>query len=200
MTSDYETSRINLQQLVDWYATRVGNRNEATTRLQMIDRIFFECLGWQKDDVILEEAHRQEFADYVFLAPRRILIVEAKKEGDYFELPTGKEKLEYSLQALMRDYPNVKDALEQAAGYCQSRGVPFGAISNGHQIIAFIATRNDGLPPFEGKAGCASNVTLWSDFMVKFYTLWSRFDFISKLLKVGSISNSKMDWITQQRL
>lgn len=152
MSSGYNEGRIKLEELVAWYSTRQAERNEATTRLQLVDRLFFECLGWSKDDVIPEESQARAYADYTFLAPRRILIVEAKKEGNYFELPAGQTRLEYSLSALFRDYPNLKAAIEQAAQYCQSRGVPFGAVSNGHQVVAFIANRNDGLPPLEGNA------------------------------------------------
>ena len=153
MPADYETGRRSLGELIKWYSTREGERNEATTRLQLIDRIFFDCLGWSREsDVILEESRGREYADYTFLAPRRVLIVEAKKEGDYFELPAGRTHLEYALPSLLRDYPKLKAAIEQAASYCQARGAPFGVVSNGHQIVAFIATRNDGLPPLEGKA------------------------------------------------
>ena len=151
-TAEYEACRTNLERLVAWYSTRAAHRNEATTRLQLIDRLFFECLGWLRDDVISEESYDGQYADYTFLAPRRMLIVEAKKEGDYFELPAGREGLEYSIQSLFRDYPNLKSAITQAAEYCHSRGVPFGAVSNGHQIVAFVATRADGVSPFEGKA------------------------------------------------
>lgn len=169
MSSNYESGRSHLEELVTWYSTRAGQRNEATTRLQLIDRLFFECLGWSTDDVITEEPHGQEYADYTFLAPRRILIVEAKKEGDYFELPAGRIRLEYSLPALFRDYPNLKSAVEQAARYCQARGVPFGAVSNGHQMVAFVANRNDGLPPLEGKALVFPSL----DFMLEhFLELW----------------------------
>jgi GTPase SAR1 family protein len=105
-----------------------------------------------KDDVELEESYQGKFTDYTFKVPKRVLIVEAKKEGDYFDAPAGKNKLEYSIPSLSRDYPNLKAAIEQAVGYCQSRGVPFGAVSNGHQVVAFVATRLDGLPPLRGKA------------------------------------------------
>src|SRR5260370_2662430 len=169
MASDYETCRGNLEKLVVWYATKASERNEATTRLQLIDEIFFNCLGWDKEDSVLEEPYQGEYADYTFIAPRRVLIVEAKKEGNYFEVPAGKDHLEYSLAALMRDYPNLKAAIEQAAGYCQLRGVPFGVIFNGHQIVAFVATRNDGLPPFQGKALVFPSL----DFMLSnFHELW----------------------------
>ena len=89
MASDYETCRSNLEKLVDGYSTRAQKRNEATTRLQLIDEIFFSCLGWDKEDSILEEPYGRDYADYTFMAARRVLIVEAKKEGDYFEVPAG---------------------------------------------------------------------------------------------------------------
>jgi hypothetical protein len=43
-------------------------------------------------------------------------------------------------------------AIEQAIGYCLERGVPLGAVSNGHQLVAFIGSRQDGVPPAKGKA------------------------------------------------
>lgn len=155
MTTEYEVCRSNLEALVASDIAAPSNRNEATTRLQLIDRLFFDCLDWSKDDVVLEEPHGKDYADYTFYlgyARRRVLIVEAKKEGDYFEVPAGKKQLEYSIQGLFRDAPNLKAAMEQAAQYCQSRGVPFAAVSNGHQMVAFLATRSDGTPPLEGKA------------------------------------------------
>lgn len=149
---DYESAKSAMAQLTAWYAEHAAQRNEATTRLQLIDRLFFECLGWSRDDVVLEESRGKEYADYTFSAPRRILIVEAKREGDYFELPVGRERLEYSIQSLGRDYPSLKSAIEQVAGYCHTRGVPFAAVANGHQLVAFVAIRTDGLSPFDGKA------------------------------------------------
>src|ERR1039457_187268 len=144
---NYEDGLKAMEALVEWYRGREGQRNEATTRLHLIDSLFLGCLGWDKDSVISEEAQGREFADYTFLAPRRVLIVEAKREGNYFELPAGTARLEIQLPALVRTYENVAAALQQAAGYCQSRGVPFGAVTNGRQLIAFVATRNDGSAP-----------------------------------------------------
>ena len=42
--------------------------------------------------------------------------------------------------------------MNQVRGYCSERGVQIAVVTNGFQIIAFIATRNDGTPPLEGKA------------------------------------------------
>jgi hypothetical protein len=150
--SNYEECRGNLEKFVVWYSQHESQRNEAATRLQLINRLFFECLGWSPGDVHPEESQDGVYSDYTFLAPRRILIVEAKKEGDYFELPAGAARLEYPILSLFRDYENLKQAIQQVAKYCQSRGVPLACVSNGHQVVVFIATRNDGLSPFDGKA------------------------------------------------
>lgn len=146
----YEECRNHLVELLD--SQQNQDRNEATTRLQIIDHLLFDCLAWSDSDVIAEESHAGEYADYVLHAPRRMVIVEAKKEGLYFEIPFGKEQIEYSLKVLTRDVPELRKALEQVAGYCQTRGVPIGIVCNGHQLVAFIATRNDGIPPLEGRA------------------------------------------------
>ncbi|PZO14848.1 MAG: hypothetical protein DCF25_14320 [Leptolyngbya foveolarum] len=67
-------------------------------------------------------------------------------------LPAGNSKIEYSIKSISRDNKNLKAAISQAAAYCQERGAPFGAVSNGYQIVAFIAVRSDGISPLEGKA------------------------------------------------
>src|SRR2546427_12599047 len=123
MNSNFESCRAKLEELRAWYEPRAADRNEATTRLQLIDRFFFECLGWDREDAVLEESHAGEYADYTFTAPRRLLIVEAKREGAYFELAAGETRPEHSLKALARDYPSLPAAIDQAAGYCQARGV-----------------------------------------------------------------------------
>jgi len=152
MVGDYEGCRRNLEGLVAWYAQQSKTRNEATTRLHLIDTLIFECLAWRREEVRAEEHNRAGFADYTFRCPRRILILEAKKEGDYFQLPSGWTNIEYPLSRLMRDYANVKAAIEQVTRYCHASGVPYAAISNGHQLVVFAATRTDGLSPFDGKA------------------------------------------------
>ncbi len=152
MELDYEIGRQKLLELAEWYTSRAADRNEATTRFQLIDQLLFECLQWPRDAVVMEQSEGGEYTDYTFLAPRRVLIVEAKREGDYFEVPAGRNQLDYSIPSLTRDNPSLRKAIEQAAGYCQSRGVPFGAVCNGHQLVAFVAVRSDGLSPLEGKA------------------------------------------------
>ncbi|MGB2805559.1 MAG: hypothetical protein WBD64_11770 [Candidatus Zixiibacteriota bacterium] len=152
---NYETCRASLENLSAWYKSQVNqdNRNEASTRLHLIDILLFDCLGWDRqEDCQVEEPHGNEYADYSLFCPRRALILEAKREGVYFELPAGHKRLDYSLKALCRDEPQIKKAIEQAMGYCQGRGTALGAVCNGHQLICFVACRDDGNPPLEGNA------------------------------------------------
>ncbi len=88
---EYEDGHENLSSLIDWANKNNDerSRNEATTRLHLIDRLFFECLGWERGDCVAEERLNGEYIDYSFRCPQCLLIVEAKKEGIYFELPVG---------------------------------------------------------------------------------------------------------------
>ena len=190
MTIDYETCLAKLRELAAWYSENAANRNEATTRLKLIDELFFECLGWSKrDDVELEEPHGREYADYTFSSSRRLLIVEAKREGVYFEVPAGKDHLEYSIPSLSRDYANLKAALEQAAGYCQARGVPFGVVSNGHQLVAFVGARSDGVPPLQGKALVFPSLGFMVDNFVELWQALSKPGIEQKRLQARLLGN-----------
>ncbi|HEU4904505.1 MAG TPA: hypothetical protein VFT19_00085, partial [Solirubrobacterales bacterium] len=127
------------------------NRNEATTRLQLIDRLLFDCLGWAREDADLEDHESGQYADYVLPQHPRRLVVEAKREGATFDLPTGLARIS-DLDALHGLGGLIADALAQVEAYARDRGVPYAAVCNGHQLIAFVASRQDGIAPRQGKA------------------------------------------------
>lgn len=152
MPPDYALCLENLHTLIDSMPSGELHRNEATTRLQLIDSLLFDCLGWQKSECVAEESYDGTFADYSLGTPQNHLIVEAKKEDIYFTLPLGFSHLTYNIEMFKQEARDVYSAIQQAVKYCQSRGVPFGAVSNGHQLVAFLASRTDGVPPLLGKA------------------------------------------------
>jgi len=170
LMNDYETARQKLEELAHYYNENIGRRNEATTRLHLIDRLFFECLAWSRDDCIAEESHEGMYTDYTFSTTRRVLIVEAKREGTYFQLPVGVRQREYAIPSLCRDYDDLGVAIKQASGYCQARGVPVGAVCNGHQVVAFVATRSDGTPPLQGRALVFPSL---NEMLAGFLDLWN---------------------------
>lgn len=155
MRSTYEQGKKRLHELGEWYGKYAPKQsfNEAQTRLQVIDTLFFECLDWEKDEVRVEDrVPNVGYADYVFLSPTASLIIEAKREGKYFNLPANSKSKIVSIGDLIKHDKNTKDALEQVAPYCQSSGVVLGGICNGPQLVIFVATRTDGIRPLEGKA------------------------------------------------
>ncbi len=69
-----------------------------------------------------------------------------------FELPAGVGAGVMDLSTLCKASTEFEAATQQVLGYCQERGVPVTAVSNGHQLVAFLASRQDGVPPLSGRA------------------------------------------------
>jgi hypothetical protein len=57
-----------------------GLRNEATTRLQMVDHLIFRCLGWDVRDCVTEDTYEGTFTDYSLGVPMKLVVWEAKRE------------------------------------------------------------------------------------------------------------------------
>lgn len=170
MSNTYDKSKEAFEKRVlPKYLKNKKKLNEATTRLRIIDEIFFECLGWDKTDCLSEDSLDGKFADYSFGKEGKNLIIEAKKEGVYFNLPEGKEGV-YKLKSLVDGNKQLKDAITQCLDYCQKRGVPIGAVFNGHQLVAFISSRQDGKPPIEGLALVFSSL---GDIQSNFLEFWN---------------------------
>ncbi|WP_405657861.1 hypothetical protein [Streptomyces sp. RK9] len=117
-----------------------------------------------------EESHEGKYIDYGFGIPRRQMIVEAKRENAYFELPLDKGSRTVSLPSLAKKDGNLDAALRQVGSYCTDRGVPIAVACNGHQIVAFIGSRVDGVPPTHGKAIIFRTP---GEMLADFMTLWN---------------------------
>ena len=140
-----------LERLIHEIQTSNLDWNEAETRFQIIDRIIVDCLGWPRESVRLEAAYNRTYSDYELGTPR-CAIWEAKRQDHTFELPADpKGKIVRDLPSIIALDKKVSDALSQVQRYCSDRGVELAVATNGHQIIAFLATRNDGIPPLEGR-------------------------------------------------
>jgi len=102
------------------------------------------------------------------------MIVEAKREGVYFDLPQGFTNRRYKLKTLIDDVPDLGEAIGQVAGYCQQSGTPFAVVTNGHQLVAFIASRQDGLAPTGGDAFVFESLSAAQDDFRTFWDLFSK--------------------------
>jgi hypothetical protein len=65
-------------------------------------------------------------------------------------------------------------AVEQVAGYCHHRGIPLAAISNGHQLIVFIASRTDGVPFLDGQGIAFPSLPFMQEHFNRLWNLVSR--------------------------
>lgn len=173
MSRDYEQSLSHISDFVTSpLVTQKLDRNEAQTRLHLINSIFFECLGWNLIDCKPEDSYSGTYTDYSFGKSETKLIVEAKKQGISFELPEGFSGRTCNLKTLFGKNLEIEKAVKQALSYCQTRGVPMGAVCNGDQLIGFIASRLDGIPPLEGKAIVFTSI---ADMQENFRELWDNF-------------------------
>ncbi len=185
MPTDYAQSLDNLTALIQKEGdSGRTHRNEATTRLQLIDELLFACLGWDKADCVAEENYDATYTDYSLGRPHINLIVEAKKEDTYFDIPVGFPDAIYRIQRFKNEAPSVYDAIVQAMKYCQSRGVPFGVVCNGHQLVAFLASRTDGIRPLEGKALVLNSLQHMADNFLDLWNCLSSFGASSRGLSV----------------
>jgi hypothetical protein len=150
---EFEHGRAELDALATWSSNQPpSNRNEATTRFHLIDVLLTNVLHWPREAISLEDRLDNTYADYALGGSGTRLIVEAKREGLYFELPAGIGPGIMQIRTLMEANAAIGAAITQALGYCQSRGVAYAAVSNGHQLIAFLASRQDSVPPLHGRA------------------------------------------------
>jgi len=59
--------------------------HEAQTRFRVTDRVLFDCLGWCREtEVVIEKSEGQRFTDDELGKPRRLAILEAKREDVQF--------------------------------------------------------------------------------------------------------------------
>lgn len=178
MNEEYEKGRSLIKLLNEEFKSINKEKfNEADTRFRFIDLILTKCLGWDVKDIQIEDVHDNHFADYKLSLFRPVAVWEAKRVGRYFELPVGKHKLIYPLKSLCKDSPEFKKALLQVSAYCHERGIQIGIATNGWQIVAFIANRNDSIPPLEGDALVIPSLEIFYDNYKEVYNCLSKYGF-----------------------
>ncbi len=174
MSNPYESGKAALDELVLWAEEHVDDaatRNEATTRLHLIDSLLHRCLGWPMEQIEAEENYQGTYTDYILGKPQRRLIVDAKKEGVHFTLPIGLTGNIHPISSLIDGEAGrqLKNAAVQVSGYCATRGVAMAAVCNGTALVAFLAVRTDGIPPLQGRALVFSSL---DDMRANFRLLW----------------------------
>lgn len=153
MTIEFSVAVEALRGLIREFSPLGELSNEAQTRFSFIDRFLTDCLGWRRDQIRVEVYESGERTDYECGDPRQ-LIIEAKRADSSFEFPPRGKRANsrIKIRSLMEFNDSTKSAIEQVLAYCQVRGVPLAAVSNGHQLVLFLASRLDGVSPLDGDA------------------------------------------------
>ncbi|AFM14225.1 hypothetical protein [Turneriella parva] len=175
MAKDYQVSFQNLKALIQENTDKdfKKSRNEATTRLHLINKVFFDCLDWIEADCIAENYDGQEYHDYSFMAPGIALIVEAKREGVYFELPLDYSRTKIKLRHITESNKQVKAAVEQVAMYGLRKGCRVVAITNGTQYVGFL-TFKQNQELYEGNAIVFDSLERIRDNFTEFWNCFSK--------------------------
>lgn len=147
----FDDAKRELQKLVNGGKIQPVDQNEASVRFHILDVLLETVLGWDRGDIEVEHFYDEGRTDYEIGKPIRWLL-EAKRRSIAFPIPSGSSEKPISVRALCDYSDDTKETLEQALGYCAKRGIQIGAISNGEQLIVFIGSRTDSLPPAEGYA------------------------------------------------
>jgi GTPase SAR1 family protein len=192
--NSYEDCRTHLEKLKEEFLKLEPQKlNDANTRFKLIDGLLKDCLNWGEDDISCEDNYKGKYTDYILSIFRSVAVVEAKKTGDYFELPVGKQKLFQPLKSVYKDNPNIKSAIDQVMGYCHTRSIQIGIVCNGWQIIAFIANRNDSIPPLEGNALVVPSLDVFHADFKEIWNCLSKSGIETSYLKNKLLGKSKIE-------
>lgn len=172
MTTSYDRALASLDELCEYVDSADDqDLNEATTRLHIIDKLLMDVLGWHSDQINCEEYHEGGFLDYVLGNPQSRVVLEAKKAGLHFEVPAGTASGTLSLRQFVAFSATNRQAVDQVLDYCQHAGIPIAVLCNGAQIVAFLGSRADGIPPRDGDAVIYRSL---ADARIQFASLWDQ--------------------------
>ncbi len=154
-----------LRSIISKFPPDSSHWNEAENRFQFVDRLFTECLGWERPNVRVEvQDGIGGKADYVLGRPPKA-VVEAKREAKTFgALPVGKPTLVRKLDPLMKASPEFKEAVHQVIPYCSLLGAQVAIVCNGPQLAIFQAII-PGQSPLDGECFLFNGIESYlSDF------------------------------------
>ncbi|MHB8369068.1 MAG: AAA family ATPase [Leptospirales bacterium] len=169
---------------VEWAPILKTIDNEANTRFKLIDQILNLVLGWHKlEDFSLEKHSESGYADYVLSADGRDrMVVEAKSKGDVL-VDTSAKSIQY-LAVKSAALKNAQVGLNQAQGYCVSTGTIFAVLTSGIEWVAYLAIREHGKKPSEGKVIVFPSLDAISQEFSQFWDLFSRQAVLEERFKV----------------
>lgn len=163
--SDFTALKTELEELQYFFAT------EDDTRLQIVDRVLIDVLGWPRHSIKCGAATGEGFADYLLhIDDKPRFVVEAKKSG---RVLVGSRSP--GAKCYKAGGPTLEEAqpgLQQAQRYCASSGTVFSALTTGLEWIGFWALR-EGKSPFDGTAIVYPDWNAIESDFTRFFELFS---------------------------
>lgn len=158
-------------------------QSEADTRLQLIDRILIEVLGWKHETIHTEPHTDDGYIDYLLTSGgRNVFVVEAKRASADLVATKSRDFACYKVGGPALG--SARPGITQAMRYCFAKAVPFAAITNGISWIGFRALRTDGVPPVDGMAVTFPTLDAIGSRFAGFYDLFSSEGILSRLYNV----------------
>ena len=126
-------------EIVNTTAKNIETEEEA--KIQIINRVIIECLGWKQPNISAERKNLNGYSDYILKDSvegehdKRYFLIEAKKYG-LLNLKSQTQKM----QAFKVSGPALKeffDAISQAASYCAPLGIQLAVVSDGITWVIF---------------------------------------------------------------
>lgn len=175
MKSSEECYNAFLQLKADLPKYPLQDQTEADTRARLIDRVLSEVLDWPNHQISREENAHPGFMDYVLILNRRVAVLEAKKSGETFHLPSDiTSRKPFTLNGIIRKVANLQTYIDQVLGYCFNNGIEYAIVSNGLQYVVFRAVRVDGIHIGQGKVVVFNGVDDIEKRFLEFWELLSR--------------------------
>jgi len=178
-----DQANSTFQKLLDDVSERLSAIDtEQDARLQLIDRLLIEVLGWDHAAIKTEPHSPSGYTDYLLtISGQPRFVLEAKR--------TGKALLD-TLNPSYRTYKvsspalsSASDGIKQAAGYCLDHGADFSVVTTGLLWIAFLPFPA-GKSYREGTAIVFPTLAAIRDNFAAFYDLFSKEGISTKLYKL----------------
>lgn len=150
-----------------------GKISESDTRAKVIDKILTDVCGWPENNIQRELHSESGYSDYILTAlGKPIIIVEAKKNGEAFVLPFGKNK-SLKINGPILSNNNIKSSIQQVRAYCDDLGVRYAIATNGYAWIIFRAIKENG----SWKEGYAKIFGSIEDIVDRYTEFWNLLSF-----------------------
>lgn len=153
------------------FVSQKGKASETDTRVKFIDRILKEVCLWPEAELSREDHVDPGFTDYQLkIRGTPLVVVEAKREGISFVLPSGAASTSLRLNGAIMTDSAVKAAITQVRQYCDDEGIKFAIATNGYSWIIFRAIRDD-MSWKQGRAKVFSSIEYVQQHFVEFWNL-----------------------------